>query len=673
MRRSSRLLLIFLAALTIAPTGAWPEIAQQEFAGNWFLGGPSQNWTCSTAPGLPPIGTGTGAGKCYMSTLASQAFMAAVPQVRTVTGGTQKYFFYVQQWGMPEGPGSERWGDSTLLFELPYSAAGAMGTSAPVYRGVVSGNVGPNDPSKFFSTFHSVFHDNGFNATYMTGQRVWYPTAPAGYYDGFKEIWVGQSSADVSGFNEGVVFNWSRLFYTTSTAFDVYGIYVEPDTAGKVWRGYLYFSSAAGFGFAPIIVDWLNSNIRYWTGNGVFTTIPIYGNMTVTPYKQHDGFGASLRKVQGRYELWISETPPRSGRRPNYYAGFPCPDNPYNNNVNTDMSSDPGVQPRWTNGSQASYVVFDPNTFSPVDPDGPGPLGVRRTHSSTLFPLPSDSGNTRGGVSRAETLAGQAIYYSDQGQSLCSVSNLLNWNHWSGSGIRFGQVRDVQPASCQPGPTVLCLQNNRFKVELNSGGTAGTVVTYSNVGGFFWLSGATNLEVAVKILDGTPVNGKFWVFHGALTSQAYTLTVTDTQIGTVKTYTKPQGILCGGADTGAFDLLSAMTASGAFPAKAACVPGATTLCLLNNRFQVRVKRSGVAQNGVAVTSQTGSFWFFASDTPEVVVKVLDGTPVNGKYWVFFGSLTDQTYQVEVTDTATGLLRTYNSSSPQCGLADTAAF
>jgi len=246
-------------------------------------------------------------------------------------------------------------------------------------------------------------------------------------------------------------------------------------------------------------------------------------------------------------------------------------------------------------------------------------------------------------------------------------------NHWSGSGIRFGQVRDVQPASCQPGPTVLCLQNNRFKVELNSGGTAGTVVTYSNVGGFFWLNGATNLEVAVKILDGTPVNGKFWIFHGALTSQAYTLTVTDTQIGTVKTYTKPQGTLCGGADTGAFDLLSAMTTSGAFPAKVACVPGATTLCLLNNRFQVRVKRSGVAQNGVAVTSQSGSFWFFSSDTPEVVVKVLDGTPVNGKYWVFFGSLTDQTYQVEVTDTATGLLRTYNSPSPQCGLADTAAF
>jgi len=31
------------------------------------------------------------------------------------------------------------------------------------------------------------------------------------------------------------------------------------------------------------------------------------------------------------------------------------------------------------------------------------------------------------------------------------------------------------------------------------------------------------------------------------------------------------------------------------------------------------------------------------------VKVLDGTAFNGKYWVFFGSLTGETYQVEVVD------------------------
>jgi hypothetical protein len=278
----------------------------------------------------------------------------------------------------------------------------------------------------------------------MTGQRVWYLTPPAGYYAGFKEIWFGESFGDMFGYNEGVTFNWYRLFYTTSTAFDVYGIYVEPDAGGYVWRGYLYFSSGAGFGFAPIIVDWLNMNIRYWTSNGGFTTIPIYGNMTATPYIQHGGFGAGLHKVQGRYELWIGETPPRSGLRPNYFSGLPCPDNPYNNNVNTDMdASTPGVQPRWTTGSATVYIVFDPNTFAPIDPDGPGPLGVRRAHTSTLFPLPSDSGNTRGGVNRVETLAGQTIYYSDQGWALCNVSYLNNWNHWSGSGIRFGRVQQI--------------------------------------------------------------------------------------------------------------------------------------------------------------------------------------------------------------------------------------
>lgn len=66
-----------------------------------------------------------------------------------------------------------------------------------------------------------------------------------------------------------------------------------------------------------------------------------------------------------------------------------------------------------------------------------------RSHTSALSPLPSDSGGTRNGILRIDTLGGKSIYYGDQGWSLCNVSYLNNWNHWSGSGIRFGQVHDV--------------------------------------------------------------------------------------------------------------------------------------------------------------------------------------------------------------------------------------
>ena len=54
------------------------------------------------------------------------------------------------------------------------------------------------------------------------------------------------------------------------------------------------------------------------------------------------------------------------------------------------------------------------------------------------------------------------------------------------------------------------------------------------------------------MLDGTPLNGKFWVFYGALSNVEYTMTVTDTETGEVKTYKNPSGRFASVADTGAF-------------------------------------------------------------------------------------------------------------------------
>jgi hypothetical protein len=70
--------------------------------------------------------------------------------------------------------------------------------------------------------------------------------------------------------------------------------------------------------------------------------------------------------------------------------------------------------------------------------------------------------------------------------------------------------------------------------------------------GYFWFFGAGNVETVLKVLDGRPVNGHFWVFYGALSNVQYTLTVTDTLTGTVKTYTNPSGQFASVADTSAF-------------------------------------------------------------------------------------------------------------------------
>jgi hypothetical protein len=60
------------------------------------------------------------------------------------------------------------------------------------------------------------------------------------------------------------------------------------------------------------------------------------------------------------------------------------------------------------------------------------------------------------------------------------------------------------------------------------------------------------VELVIKALDGRAVDGKFWIFYGALSDVHYTITVTDTQTGAVKTYTNPSGQLASVADTSAF-------------------------------------------------------------------------------------------------------------------------
>ena len=56
----------------------------------------------------------------------------------------------------------------------------------------------------------------------------------------------------------------------------------------------------------------------------------------------------------------------------------------------------------------------------------------------------------------------------------------------------------------------------------------------------------------MKVLDARPVNGDFWVFYGALSNVAYTLTVTDSLSGVVRIYTNPAGAFASVGDTTAF-------------------------------------------------------------------------------------------------------------------------
>ncbi|HEX3555677.1 MAG TPA: hypothetical protein VIA62_20840 [Thermoanaerobaculia bacterium] len=111
-----------------------------------------------------------------------------------------------------------------------------------------------------------------------------------------------------------------------------------------------------------------------------------------------------------------------------------------------------------------------------------------------------------------------------------------------------------------------------------------------------------------------------------------------------------------------------------------CTPSATALCLNNNRFRVEATfsttggLSGQAQV-VKLTDETGYLWFFSSTNVEVVVKVLNACSFNNRYWVYSAGLTDVQVTMTVTDTQTGVVKTYNNpqSRPFPPMLDSSAF
>jgi len=255
---------------------------------------------------------------------------------------------------------------------------------------------------------------------------------------------------------------------------------------------------------------------------------------------------------------------------------------------------------------------------------------------------------------------------------------------------------------CVASDTVLCLGGGRFRVEAvwrdfdeNTG--IGHAAPLTADTGTFWFFSPSNTEVILKVLDGRGLNDHQWVFYGALSSVEYTLTVTDTETGAVRRYFNPAGRLASVGDTEAFGPRGAAAARRAArlaatpsppplvaerrepAAKTVCVPSATRLCLTGGRFAVDVawrdftEHTGVG-TGTALSTDTGDFWFFSSDNIELVVKVLDGRPVNGKFWLFYGALSSVEYTLTVTDTQTGTVRTYtNPSGRLASVADTSAF
>ena len=100
---------------------------------------------------------------------------------------------------------------------------------------------------------------------------------------------------------------------------------------------------------------------------------------------------------------------------------------------------------------------------------------------------------------------------------------------------------------CSPGPTALCLQDDRFKTrlywrtQLGTRGPGGVVPGAADDSGLFYFTNPNNWEVLTKVLNGCTINNRYWVFNAATTNVEVTLTVTDTQTQQAKSYFNPRG------------------------------------------------------------------------------------------------------------------------------------
>lgn len=286
----------------------------------------------------------------------------------------------------------------------------------------------------------------------------------------------------------------------------------------------------------------------------------------------------------------------------------------------------------------------------------------------------------------------------------------------------------------------MCLRDGRFRVRVNFETAAGdtgsgqVVPQGSDDSGLFWFFNGNNWEMLVKVLNGCPINDRFWVLSAATTDVGFDLEVEDLLAESNKSFSNPVGQAasatididalntCLPIDLeGASALVEAGEALGdlalgdqvlrgealreknAFLARYAaarvgttvtqreptaetaagvgtCVPSPGTLCLLENRFAVTVRWTVDEDDGrgavvPVVSPDAGLFWFFDEDNWEMLVKMVDGCSVTGSFWVFAAATTDVGYVMSVLDTMSGQEVTYTNQQGVLApaITDTSAF
>ncbi len=236
---------------------------------------------------------------------------------------------------------------------------------------------------------------------------------------------------------------------------------------------------------------------------------------------------------------------------------------------------------------------------------------------------------------------------------------------------------------CSAASSALALDSGRFELytrweDFTGRFGDGTPTPLRATSGGFWFFSPDILELLAKTVDGCGFNGSFWTFAAGLTNLGVDLTILDRWTGRTRTYWNPprsayQPLLdieslqtCGAQPRGAAEAPNFIRPQEVDDVAAVgrqlaivgtCEPDATHHCLQQGRFRVSAHwRDFAGHQGegfaVALSADSGLFWFFGSENIEIAAKVLDGCALNDRFWVYVAGLTNVEVRVEVEDTRT---------------------
>jgi hypothetical protein len=156
-------------------------------------------------------------------------------------------------------------------------------------------------------------------------------------------------------------------------------------------------------------------------------------------------------------------------------------------------------------------------------------------------------------------------YFNPQGQAFTTINDTAAFLDPAPSSSPLQAVSAASDASAldsEPSDTAarersalesraggpLFLSGERYRVDVafetpDGAQSVGDPDRLTPDSGTFSFFDPNNLEIVAKVLDACAVNGRTWVFLAGLTDLAVTITVTDTQSGSVRTYQNPPGMV----------------------------------------------------------------------------------------------------------------------------------